>query len=76
MGALAGPVHVRLEAADGERAAAADHLAHGDRAFAVGGYAGTSTDAVAKEAGVTAQILGAGDEYKRVKEVAALGLPR
>jgi imidazolonepropionase-like amidohydrolase len=31
--------------------------------------------AVAKEAAVTAQIVGAGDEYKRVKEIAALGLP-
>ena len=31
--------------------------------------------AVAKEAGVTAQVVGAGDEYKRVKEIAATGLP-
>jgi imidazolonepropionase-like amidohydrolase len=30
---------------------------------------------VAKEAGVAAQIVGGGDEYKRVKEIAALGLP-
>jgi imidazolonepropionase-like amidohydrolase len=31
--------------------------------------------AVAKEAGLTAEVAGAGDEYKRVKEIAALGLP-
>jgi imidazolonepropionase-like amidohydrolase len=31
--------------------------------------------AVAKEAAVAAEIVGAGDEYKRVKEIAALGLP-
>jgi imidazolonepropionase-like amidohydrolase len=31
--------------------------------------------ALAREAGVTAQILGAGDEYKRVKEIAASGVP-
>ena len=31
--------------------------------------------AIAREAGVTAQVVGAGDEYKRVKEIAALGLP-
>ncbi len=31
--------------------------------------------AVAKEAAVSAQVVGAGDEYKRIKEVAALGLP-
>ncbi len=31
--------------------------------------------AVAKEAAVTAQVVGAGDEYKRVKEIAALGVP-
>jgi imidazolonepropionase-like amidohydrolase len=31
--------------------------------------------AVAKEAAVAAQIVGAGDEYKRVKEIAAVGLP-
>jgi imidazolonepropionase-like amidohydrolase len=31
--------------------------------------------AVAREAAVSAQVVGAGDEYKRVKEVAALGLP-
>jgi len=31
--------------------------------------------AIAREAGITAQIVGAGDEYKRVKEIAATGLP-
>ena len=31
--------------------------------------------AIAKEAGVTARVVGAGDEYKRVREVAATGLP-
>ena len=30
---------------------------------------------IAREAGVTAQILGSGDEYKRVHEIAANGLP-
>jgi imidazolonepropionase-like amidohydrolase len=31
--------------------------------------------ALAKEAGVTARVVGAGDEYKRVREIAATGLP-
>jgi imidazolonepropionase-like amidohydrolase len=31
--------------------------------------------AIAREAGVTAQVVGAGDEYKRVKEIAAAGVP-
>ncbi len=31
--------------------------------------------AIAKEAGVTARLVGAGDEYKRVREIAAAGLP-
>ena len=31
--------------------------------------------AVAREAGVRAQVLGAGDEYKRAKDIAAAGLP-
>ncbi len=31
--------------------------------------------AIAREAGVTAQIVGAGDEYKRVREIAAAGVP-
>lgn len=31
--------------------------------------------AIAREAGVKAQVLGGGDEYKRVKEIAAAGLP-
>ncbi|HVP14483.1 MAG TPA: amidohydrolase family protein, partial [Terriglobales bacterium] len=31
--------------------------------------------AVAKEAGITARIVGAGDEYKRAKEIAAAGVP-
>jgi imidazolonepropionase-like amidohydrolase len=30
---------------------------------------------LAREAGVTAQVVGAGDEYKRVREIAATGLP-
>ena len=30
---------------------------------------------LAKEAGVTPQVLGAGDEYKRVREIAAAGVP-
>jgi imidazolonepropionase-like amidohydrolase len=30
---------------------------------------------LAREAGVTAQIVGAGDEYKRVREIAAAGVP-
>jgi imidazolonepropionase-like amidohydrolase len=30
---------------------------------------------LAREAGVTAQILGVGDEYKRVREIAATGVP-
>jgi hypothetical protein len=29
--------------------------------------------AIAREARVTAQVVGAGDEYKRVKEIAATG---
>jgi imidazolonepropionase-like amidohydrolase len=31
--------------------------------------------AIAREAGVTAQVVGAGDEYKRVREIAAAGVP-
>ncbi|HET7225336.1 MAG TPA: amidohydrolase family protein [Candidatus Eisenbacteria bacterium] len=31
--------------------------------------------AIAREAGITAQVVGGGDEYKRVKEIAAAGLP-
>jgi imidazolonepropionase-like amidohydrolase len=31
--------------------------------------------AIAKEAGVTARVVGAGDEYKRLRDVAATGLP-
>ena len=31
--------------------------------------------AIAKEAGITAQIVGNGDEYKRVKAIAGMGLP-
>lgn len=31
--------------------------------------------AIAREAGITAQVVGAGDEYKRAKEIAATGLP-
>jgi imidazolonepropionase-like amidohydrolase len=31
--------------------------------------------AIAKEAGITAQVVGSGDEYKRVREIAASGLP-
>jgi len=31
--------------------------------------------AIAKEAGITAQVVGNGDEYKRVKAIAATGLP-
>jgi len=31
--------------------------------------------AIAKEAGVTAQVVGGGDEYKRVREIAATGVP-
>src|SRR5262245_60281674 len=31
--------------------------------------------AIAKEAGITAQVVGSGDEYKRVREIAATGAP-